>query len=306
MGRLNTKTDRKGIVTTYSYDDASRLAGKSYSDGVTPAVSYTYDAVGRLHDRGEWHRHAHLDLRPRRADCSRSRAAENASTVAYTYDRGGNRLSVSLDGTVFVTYAYDDASRLTTITRGSNAFAFGYDNANRRTSLDVSQMASRPPTPTTTLTRLTSLGASLGATTITSFGYAYDATGNRTSKTTPDLTESYGYDPLYRLTDVGRTGSQTDDTLYRYDAVGNRLSKQIGQAVASSLYDEKNRLVSTSGGGPLRVRGHLNEPGTAKVNGQPARMLAGNVFEATISSAPGSNTFTVAATDLSGNVNTNS
>ncbi len=55
--------------------------------------------------------------------------------MAYTYDAAGNRLTLSLDGSLFVSYAYDDASRLTTISRGSNNFGLGYDNANRRTSM---------------------------------------------------------------------------------------------------------------------------------------------------------------------------
>src|SRR6266536_286605 len=229
----------------------------------------------------------------------------NASTVAYTYDGGGNRLSISLDGTLLLGYAYDDARRLTGITRGSSVFSFGYDDANRRTTLGY------PNGITTsygydTNSRLTTLGASLGATVITSFGYAYDAAGNRTSKTTPDLTESYGYDGLYRLTQVGRTGSPTDESFYSYDPVGNRLTTQIGQAVTRSIHDAGNRLLSIVGGGPLRVRGHLDEAGTATVNGQPARMLPGNVFDATINAAPGANTVTVTATDLGGNATTKS
>jgi YD repeat-containing protein len=52
------------------------------------------------------------------------------------------------------------------------------------------------------------------------------------------------------------------------------------------------------------VRGTLNEPGSAKVNGSPARILAGNVFEALIQATSGSNTFAVEASDQSGNVTT--
>jgi RHS repeat-associated protein len=88
--------------------------------------------------------------------------------------------------------------------------------------------------------------------------------------------------------------------------VGNRLSAQVNSAVTTSTYNEKNQLVSSAGGGPLRVRGILDEPGTAKVNGVPASMVSGNAFEATIQATTGTNTFTVEATDYSGNVNTKS
>ena len=304
VGRLKTKTDRKGVITTFSYDDAGRLVGKSYSDGVTPAVAFTYDAVGRMltaangTDTLTW-------VYNLAGEMASEQSNRNASTVAYIYDGGGNRLSISLDGTVLLAYAYDDASRLTGITRGSSVFSFGYDDANRRTTLGY------PNGITTsygydTNSRLTTLGASLGATVVTSFGYAYDAAGSRTTKTTPDMTESYGYDALYRLTQVGRTGSTTDESFYSYDPVGNRLTTQIGQAVTQSIHDAGNRLLSTVGGGSLRVRGHLNEAGTATVNGQPARMLPGNVFDATINAAPGANSVTVTATDLGGNATTKS
>jgi len=304
VGRLKTKTDRKSVMTTFSYDDAGHLVGKSYSDGVTPAVAFTYDAVGRMltaangTDTLTW-------VYNLAGEMTSEQSNRNASTVAYTYDDGGNRLSVSLDGTLLLGYAYDDASRLTGITRGSSLFSFGYDAANRRTTLGY------PNGITTSYaydmnSRVTTLGASLGATVITSFGYGYDAADNRTSKTTPDLTESYGYDGLYRLTQVGRTGSPTDQSFYSYDPVGNRLTTQIGQAVTRSIHDAGNRLLSTVGGGPLRIRGHLDEPGTATVNGQQARMLPGNVFDATINAAPGANTVTVTATDLGGNVTTKS
>jgi YD repeat-containing protein len=82
------------------------------------------------------------------------------------------------------------------------------------------------------------------------------------------------------------------------------LGSWTNDSVLTSLFNEKNQLTSSSGGGTLKVRGTLNEPGTAKVNGNPARMLARNVFEATIQATTGTNTFAVEATDQSGNVTT--
>lgn len=301
-GHLNTKKDRKGTVTTYSYDVLGRLSGKTYSD-TTPAVSYTYDVVGRLRTAANG-----TDTLTWTYDLSgqllTEQSSKNSSTVSYTYDVGGNRLTVGLDGTLFVTYAYDDDARLTTITRGTNAFTFGYDNANRRTSLGYPNGVNTSYAYDT-LSRLTSLSAvAAGPTTITSFAYTYDAAGNRLTKAQPDFTETYTYDPLYRLNDVARTGTLTGEWHYRYDPVGNRLSTQVNSAATTSSFNEKNQLLSATGGGPLRVRGILDEPGTAKVNGVPASMVSGNAFEATIQATTGTNTFSVEATDYSGNVTT--
>ena len=301
-GRLWTKTDRRAIVTTYTYDDLGRLAGKSYSNG-DPAVSYTYDSAGRLEtaangtDTLSWT----YDLA---GQLLTEQSARNASNVSYGYDPAGNRQTLNLNGQLFLSYGYDDASRLTSITRGASVFGFAYDAVNRRTSM------SYPNAVTTSytyddLSRLTSLNAVLNGTTpITSFAYTYDAAGNRLTKTQDGFTEGYGYDPLYRLTAVERTGSLSGRWHFDYDAVGNRTTAQTDSSVTTSSYNEKNQLVQSAGGGTLRVRGTLDEAGSATVNGQPAQMRSGNVFEATIQASTGTTTFTVEARDTTGNVTT--
>jgi RHS repeat-associated protein len=300
-GRLATRVDRKSVTTTYAYDELNRLTGKTYSDGTTPAVSYTYTTAGQLStaangtDTLTWT----YDLS---GQLTSEQSTKNSSTVAYTYDLGGNRLSLSLDGQVFVTYAYDDASRLTTITRGSNSFTFGYDNANRRTSLGYPNGVNTTYSYDT-LSRLTNLTAVKTGNTITSSVYTYDAAGNRLSKTHPDYAESYVYDALYRLKEVNRT-TLTKHWIYSYDAVGNRLSEQVDNSVSTYAYNEKNQLLSTTGGGLLRFRGTLNEPGTVTVNGQAAQMLAGNTFEAYVNVPTVPTTVPVVATDTSGNATT--
>ena len=132
-GRLATKTDRKSVVTTYGYDDLGRLTSTTYSDA-SPAVTYTYDEVGRLRTAANG-----TDTLTRTYDLLGEVLSEesqaNASVVEYTYDLDGNRLSVSLNGQVVVSYGYDDASRLTTITRATSNWTLGYDAASRRTPL---------------------------------------------------------------------------------------------------------------------------------------------------------------------------
>jgi RHS repeat-associated protein len=191
-----------------------------------------------------------------------------------------------------------------TITGGSDIFGFGYHNASRRTSM------SYPNGAVTSygydnLSRLTSLAATVGAIPITSFGYTYDDAGNRTQKTTLDHTEDYAYDALYRLEEVKRSGAGATRWLYGYDEVGNRTGHQVGESqVMSATYDQRNRLQSRDIGGQLRVRGALDEPGTVTVDGTPARMLEGNLFEAEVPAVPGVNTFSIQATDASGNPTT--
>ena len=309
-GRLRTKTDRKGVVTTFEYDPLSRLVRKSYSDA-SPAVSYAYDeagAIGRLtsmsngDDTLRWT----YDLT---GQAKSEQSTRNASLVSYDYDAAGNRVSLSLDGQLYVTYSYDDAARLLAIARGPSVFGFEYDDANRRTRLTYPNGVATSYSYDT-LNRLTGLQAvHNGATTVTSFGYTYDDAGNRLTKATPEFTEAYTYDPQYRLTGAERSGGQIGIWEYGYDKVGNRVAAQAAAAVLSSTYDDRNQLLSSSGGGPMLWRGSLNEAGnvtftSALVNGKPARMLAGNVFEAMLDTQPGTNTVTLQATDISGNVTT--
>jgi RHS repeat-associated protein len=306
VGRLWTKTDRKNVTTTFTYDSFGRLTGKTYSNGES-AVSYTYDAADRMLtavngvDTLTWT----YDLS---GQVLTEASTKNSSAVAYTYDAAGNRLELTLDGTLFVSYGYDDASRLTTITRGSNVFGFGYDNANRRTLMTY-------PNGVNTaygydnLDRLLSIVATkTPGTTIASSAYTYDAVGNRVTKTHPEYAETYAYDPLYRLTAVDRTGIAKRQR-YVYDTVGARISEQVDDDVTSYSYNNRNQLLSTAGGGMLRWRGTLNEPGnvsftSATVNGKPAQMLAGNMFEADIPVASGAQAVTLVATDSSNNTTT--
>jgi RHS repeat-associated protein len=307
-GRLATVVDRKNVTTTFTYDDIGRLTQKSFSDGATPSVNYTYNDAARTSTASNGTDTLSWAYSPA-GDLLSETSVANDSTVAYQYDAGGNRIEVKLDGTLFVEYAYDDASRLESITRGTNSYGFGYDIANRRTSMSY-------PNGITTgyeyddLNRLTLVAAlnPIGIP-VAAFGYGHDPSGNRTQKNTLEHAETYKYDPLYRLNRADRQNpdeSEAGTWVWRYDAVGNRTNAQANSETTTGHYNEKNQLFSMTGGGSTLWRGTLDEPGlvdfsSATVNGQPARMLPGNVFEANLDLPAGQNTVTIKARDGSGN-----
>jgi len=238
-GRLQTRTDRKAVVTTYGYDTLGRLTGKTYSDG-TPAVTYGYDAVGRLlssangTDSLTWS----YDL----AGQMRSEtSAKNGSVVAYTYDRGSNRKTLSLDGSQLLTYDYDNASRLVAITRGTSSFTFDYDDASRRTSVQFPNQVTASY-DYDVVSRLTNLKTTLGAQTLTQSAYILDDAGNRLVKY-GDYREFYTYDALDRVFEVQHPQGTTTEQ-YTYDAVGNRLTSLSGP---TWIYDDGNRLLDGGG-----------------------------------------------------------
>ena len=305
VGRLQTSVDRKAVTTTFGYDSFDRLTSKTYSNG-GPAVTYGYDAADRLVTAANA-----IDSLTWTYDFASQilteQSTKNSSTVAYTYDLAGNRLTLSLDGSLFVSYAYDDASRLTTMTRGGNVFTLDYDNVNRRTTLAYPNGVNTAYTYDN-LDRVLGIIANKGSNTIASSTYTYDAADNRLTKTHPEYSETYKYDQLNRLTDVDRAGLAKRQR-YVYDTVGNRLSEQVDDNVTAYTYNNLNQLLSTTGGGTLRWRGALNEAGnvtftSATVNGKPARMLAGNAFEADVPVTPGTNAVTLVARDRTGNTTT--
>ena len=161
--------------------------------------------------------------------------------MTYTYDPAGNRATLKLNGQLHVSYDYDDAGRLWHIYRGSKVFTFGYDGASRRTSL------SYPNGVVTTygydtLSRLTNVTTKLGTTVIAASTYTHDDAGNRLTKTTESYSESYDYDPTYRLDTVTRDFVLTED--YGYDSVGNRLS---ALNYPTWTYNDRNELQSFNG-----------------------------------------------------------
>jgi len=81
------------------------------------------------------------------------------------------------------------------------------------------------------LNRLSNLSNTGGGGTISTFGYSYDAAGNRLSKTAAAGTETYGYDNLNQLTSVQYpTAAAFSNTGFNYDPLGNRTTMTNGAA----------------------------------------------------------------------------
>jgi RHS repeat-associated protein len=303
--RLKQRTDRKGVTTTLAYYLDNKLASKSFSD-TTPAVSYTYDAVtGQMltvangTDTLTW-TYDNLD-RP-----ATEASTRNASTVGYSYDDAGNRVALIFNGSAYLTYGYDQPSRLTAITYGAQSFGFSYDTTSRRTAMTY------PNGVVTsygydTESRLTSLGASLNGTPITSFGYVLDAAGNRTSKTTLDWTDTYGYDAANRLVSADRATGTPSRWRFAYDPVGNRTGDQTDDAAMAGSFNNVNELQSRQAGGALTFKGTTSEPATLIVAGKTVQTSPAptNAFSAQAPIGAGTSNVVVSATDPSGNTRTN-
>ncbi|MCG7872835.1 MAG: GH-E family nuclease [Candidatus Thiodiazotropha lotti] len=236
-GNVLTETDRRGLVNAYSYDAWDRVltttrAGLLIETNVYDGVgnrSRVTDANGNAID----YDYNHLDL------VTEERAPLSATT-RYSYNTGGQRISMTdpenrqtsyvpdargrnLTETfqsLTTSYSYDGNGNLTGKTRpGGNSWSFVYDGANRLTSVTG-------PAGTTSYTydhndnRLSQTDAGTNTT-----GYAYDSNNLLRTLTYPDLTTE----------------------TYAYDANGNRTSANLPNGNSwSATYDEDNRLITRS------------------------------------------------------------
>lgn len=124
------------------------------------------------------------------------------------------------------TYGYDKADRLTTLTSATprNVQTFAYDALDRLTSHTL---------------------ADSGGSQLAKIAYGWDKDDNLVAKTTQGTAgagaNTYGYDRAGRLTSW--TAPNGNQTTYTWDAAGNRT----GAGEDTFVFDERNRLISGGG-----------------------------------------------------------
>ena len=233
--------DRRGKVTTYTYDNLNRqtFAGFGTQAGPTyeSTITYTFDAGNRLTKAVD----SVTGTITRGYDGLDRLTSETTpqGTVSYTYDAASRRQTSTVTGQTVVNYTFDNANRLTKIAQGAAAVQFAYDNANRRTSLTL---------PNAIITsygydnasELSGLTYTLNSNTLGNLTYSYDLAGRRTgvggsyARTgLPNAQATTGYDAANELTHWG-TATPT------YDADGNELS----DGTNSYVWNARNQLAS--------------------------------------------------------------
>ncbi len=239
---LTQSTDRKGQKRKYVYDELDRLTKVQFAVPATgkPPIelTYTWDNGNRLTQISQAIKAPGLLGQTTTTAITRAydeldrllSETTPAGTVSYTYYANGLRKTMTTPVQGTLNYCYDAANRLTTIMTGSNCAspsgvqaAYGYDNANRRTSLTLANGV------------------------ITSYGYdnANQLTSLTYSKGGSTLgTLTYGYDAVGRRTRVGgslaRTGLPAAITSASYNA-NNQLTAWNG---ANLIYDANGNLTS--------------------------------------------------------------
>jgi RHS repeat-associated protein len=234
-GELTRTTDARGVIVDYAYDLVGRLTTQTIPGGT---VGFGYDNADRQTSMTDptgttsW------------AFDAASRVTSVTSpqgVVSYTYNDADQRATMTLPGSRTITYGYDTAGRLgsltdwqsrtTNLTYDSNSNRIGVNRPNAVNSTYAYDLADR-------VTSITHTGP---GGTLKSFSYMYDAVGNRKSVTTAAGTESYVFDALNRITSATYTNG--DLVEYTYDANGNRLTKKLNSVTQNTYtYDNDDQL----------------------------------------------------------------
>ncbi|MEV7611937.1 DUF6531 domain-containing protein, partial [Streptomyces sp. NPDC089799] len=247
LDNLITSTDPNGKQTSYAYDDLNRLIQTTSPDGGVTKASF--DTAGNVISR--------TDANDRVTTYEYDKAGRRTKvtdpldrTVTYAYDPDGNQTKIVnargqtltsahdarglltstsySDDTPEVSYTYDDAGRLASVTDGTGFKGIEYDPAGRPVKIWVPDSGNP-------------------------FKYTYRPDGSISSRTYPDgKATSYTYDADGRMT---RQTQNNRNTNYTYDQAGNLLTTTLPTTPATSetrTYDRAGLLASISEGAGAR------------------------------------------------------
>lgn len=321
--RLLQRVDAKGQVTSYGYSVDDAIAHITYANVTvpTPSVSFAYDAAYlRLASVTDGAGTTVYSYRSTGTLGAGQVASVDGplpnDTVTYTYDAMGRVANRGL-ASATDSWSYDSLGRLTNVVDPIGTFTWTYDGASDRVS-EISypngQTSSYVYSNNIGDHRLQQIEHKTGAgTTLSRFGYAYDAVGNVTTWTQQYESTSRAYDLIYDAADQLKTASYrtTDPTpsvltryMYWYDPAGNRIGAQTDDAPLAWTYDAMNRVTSQGGAALLQFEGTVNEPATMMVGGRTAVVDASGRFTGAAPVTNGTNTVTITARDANGNTTT--
>lgn len=276
-GRVTGETRTLGgqnYVTAYNYDGFGRMDGMTYPSG--RAISYSFDALGRV------------------SQVSTTKPGDTPQVVVQnvTYHPFGGVTGYTFGNGQSYTRQVDQDGRIASYTLGSQQFNIGYDPASRISFIAENGNPSNVNDyGYDNLDRLTQ-----AILPFVSYGYSYDAVGNRSTKAAGANTETYAYSATsnrlasatpssgpIRSFSFDPNGSTTADgnntyaydvrgrmvqavsslgtTTYQVNALGQRVRKTNNSEDKVFHYDTRGRLIAESepGGAVKREFLYLGE-----------------------------------------------
>jgi RHS repeat-associated protein len=283
-GRLKTRTWARGLGTTNSYNSAGDLSGIAYSSAAAN-VTYGFDRRGRQTtavQSGATSATRVLDDAGNLLSEACSAGPLTGLSVVNGYDQYLRRTNLTLNAQLStltsVSYGYGTASRLQTVSDGTNSATY--------TCLDASPLvgqidftANNTPFMSTVkqydhLNRLTNISTVNSAQqALDSHAYAYNSANQRTRVTLPDSSYwVYTYDSLGQVTSGKKYWSDSTPVAgqqfqYTFDDIGNRKTAasggdQSGANLRTGVYSANGLNQYTS----RTVPGYVQSLGTANAS----------------------------------------
>ncbi len=283
-GLLSSVTDYDGRVISYTYTARNELASVGDSAGTT---SYTYDQNGNqshlynpngtrtdqyynpdstLHNYYNWNGGSVV--------FSSYGYAYNADHQITGINEGTSTNTDTMPGPTQSTYVYDGQGHLTSESRtGSSPYSTSYtvDGAGNRTLYYDGN--SSPFTYDADDEVKTIAGST--------YGFGYNANGDRTSETIGGQVTTFGYDFDDQLVSLSKPGTTE---AFGYDAIGRQVNKSVNGVQTGYYFDGEQILEEKTGSGTLLAQ-YVWGNGLARCNGEyPLSDGRGNVRQSTNSS----------------------
>jgi len=246
IGRLSGITDPSG-TTTYTYDErGNRLQETRTMDGTRYVTAYAYDAADKLtaitYPSGRQVTYPR-DGAGRIVAVTLTHAGESTTLASdIRYLPFGPLVSLTFGNGLTLTRSFDADYRLITQQTGSATsrlqdLVYSLDAADNLLAIANTLDPERNQSFVyDALDRLTEAMGLYGH-----YGYAYDALGNRVSKTENDVVDDYAVD---RTSNRLSTLNDAEPTTFSYDNAGNTV--QAGELTYT--YAQNNRLIAAARG----------------------------------------------------------
>ena len=275
----------RGNTTSYTYDKMDRVATVVAPGTSSPTTKYTYDVDSNLktvtlpkggkttwtYDAdgnpltkttpvGEWQWNYFAD------NTTHVQTLPNTGTITNNYDRMGRTSGINYsDSTPDVSYTYDNAGRMMSMTDGQGEQDYGYDNDNRLTSVTraahsfsysysdglnlTNETYPNGTTVTNTFTDDELLHTTAANSATTTFAYTPDDQLQTTTHPSGvGTTETRSYDADGRLTTVANTTGSGTLSQFAWTLNADGQPTQIDTTRASTTthqaltYDSRDRL----------------------------------------------------------------
>ncbi len=277
-GRLLTRTWARTpvVTTTYSYDGAGDWWGTNYSDA-TPDFATTRDRAGRpgtITD-GAGTRVLTYHVAGLLQDEAYTSGPLNGRAIHRSYDAWQRPDSLTVPAVLAVTYAYDAASRLATVSAGPEIASYGYLADSSRVEALTFRHGGADRLVThrvhDRLNRVTSVTSQAGAGTGPGYAYEYNAANQRTRVTREDGSYwRHTYDGLGQVTAGGRflaggVPVPGHDYAWTFDDIGNRRTAMTNGPVSTYTANPLNQIARRTIPGVIDVLGAASADATVTV-----------------------------------------